>query len=250
MEHASGTRRAFLFAFSFAAAILLLGAASGATSRPYIELLRWVTTFSALLVAGLSFLWKREWPIIPFLFLAALFNPLVPVGLSRDIWGPIDVVAALVFSVAGVLVRAPGQPVIPVFLRSRRLWLSVGLVAIVLAVGSGSLAAWDAHRQRLEAERIEAFYADRAERTRLEPTMVEAEENCLHAAAYTHRQVLFLKEKIEAMRADCAQVGNIGEGTLRQSSWSAPWLLWVEGSGGWRLYDATGSRVSSSEGAR
>lgn len=40
---------------------------------------------------------KSGWAWV-FGIIALLFNPIIPVHLSREIWAPIDIMAALIFS--------------------------------------------------------------------------------------------------------------------------------------------------------
>ena len=42
-----------------------------------------------------------------FGFIAVLFNPLIPIHLSREIWQPIDVVCATLFVVIAVVLKQP-----------------------------------------------------------------------------------------------------------------------------------------------
>lgn len=78
------------------AAIILLGAL-GRWPYGYYQLLRWVTCGVAVYVAFLAYAWEKKWATYLFGFIAVLFNPLLPIYLSREIWQPIDVICALLF---------------------------------------------------------------------------------------------------------------------------------------------------------
>ena len=81
------------------AALFLLGA-MGTWPYGYYTLLRWVTCASAVYVALVTHESKRFAWVWPFALAAVLFNPLVPVHLSRGVWRPIDVATALLFVTA------------------------------------------------------------------------------------------------------------------------------------------------------
>ncbi len=84
----------------------LLIAAVATLPYGYYVLLRWVVTATALYAAWSSFRAKRE---LWFYFLglvAIVFNPLLPLHLTREIWQPLDVAAASLF-VARAFVRHP-----------------------------------------------------------------------------------------------------------------------------------------------
>lgn len=100
--------RLVLALFSLGAAAMLLGAL-GEWPYGYYTLLRWVTSAAAVLVAIFAYQWQRIWAVVVFAFVALLFNPLVPVHLSRSTWRPIDIGAALLFLLAIALVKAPVQ---------------------------------------------------------------------------------------------------------------------------------------------
>jgi len=84
------------------AALMLLGAL-GQWPYGYYQLLRFVVCGSATYVAFVAYESKKLWVTLVFGFIAVLFNPLIPVHLSREIWQPIDVVCALLFISVGVV---------------------------------------------------------------------------------------------------------------------------------------------------
>lgn len=69
----------------------------------YYQILRFVTTGTAIYCAY-SF-WEHRIKVIPWVFvsIAVLFNPLIPIYLDKSTWGVIDVVVGIVFlGAAGV----------------------------------------------------------------------------------------------------------------------------------------------------
>jgi len=71
----------------------------------YYTLLRVVacaTSVFVLVVAATSSHW---WAVWLFAVLAGLFNPIVPVHLTKGLWQPLDVLAGIAFVASAVLVR-------------------------------------------------------------------------------------------------------------------------------------------------
>lgn len=97
--HRSETPNHSLIVPGLAAVVMLLGA-FGSWPYGYFTLLRWVTAASAALFAFAGYKAKNPWVLWTFSFLAVLFNPLAPVYLTREIWLPIDVLAAIAFGIA------------------------------------------------------------------------------------------------------------------------------------------------------
>jgi hypothetical protein len=69
----------------------------------YYQLLRFVVCGIAGYVAFMVYSWQKVWAVWLFGFIAVLFNPLIPIHLSREIWQPIDVICALLFVVVFTL---------------------------------------------------------------------------------------------------------------------------------------------------
>ncbi len=90
------------------AAAMLLGAL-GKWPYGYYRVLRWVVCAAAVFTAYCGSHWKRYGAASLFIFLAILFNPLEPIHLSRPTWQLIDVLAALAFVGAGVVVWKPAS---------------------------------------------------------------------------------------------------------------------------------------------
>ena len=101
-------KRQLLVVCAFIAAAMLVGALSESPYGYYI-LLRWVATSVAVLVAALALHWQKTWAVPVFAFVAILFNPIVPVHLSRTAWQPIDIGTAVLFALAAVLVKPPSK---------------------------------------------------------------------------------------------------------------------------------------------
>ena len=93
---------------SIVAAAFLLGAL-GRWPYDYYVVLRVVTCASAAFVAFNAHKWQRMRWLWLFGGIAILFNPLVPVHLSRVTWQPIDVLTAVAFLVAAGLLAGPRE---------------------------------------------------------------------------------------------------------------------------------------------
>jgi len=80
------------------AALALLGALAP-WPYGYYQLLRFVVCPVSAYVAYLAYNWHKLWATWLFGFIAILFNPLIPIHLSRELWQPIDFVCAILFVV-------------------------------------------------------------------------------------------------------------------------------------------------------
>lgn len=91
------------------AALMLLGAL-GSGPYAYYTLLPWVTCSAAVIFALSGYSSGKVWAAWVFGFIAILFNPIAPVYLSRQVWQPIDIGAAILFAVgAAVLTSVPSR---------------------------------------------------------------------------------------------------------------------------------------------
>ena len=63
----------------------------------YYILLRWITCITSILVAFQAFEKNIDWAKVVFIIIAILFNPLVPIYLSRSTWIPLDIITAILF---------------------------------------------------------------------------------------------------------------------------------------------------------
>ena len=77
--------------------IFMLFGAIAEWSYGYYILLRWITCITSLLVAFQAFEKNIDWAKVVFIVIAILFNPLVPIYLSRSIWIPLDIITAVLF---------------------------------------------------------------------------------------------------------------------------------------------------------
>ena len=88
------------------ATVILLGAL-GDWPYGYYQLLRFVVCGVSVYVAFVAYGWKKLWAAWLFGFITVLFNPLVPIHLSRELWQPIDLVCAIVFIVIIFVLKEP-----------------------------------------------------------------------------------------------------------------------------------------------
>jgi hypothetical protein len=77
--------------------IIMLFGALGQWPYGYFILLRWVVIAGAIIVIVNAFEKDVDWAKVVFIFIAILFNPIVPIHLSRELWIPIDVIAGILF---------------------------------------------------------------------------------------------------------------------------------------------------------
>jgi len=73
----------------------------------YYQLIRFVVCGAALYIAFMAYNWQKIWAAWLFGFIAVLFNPLIPIHLSREIWQTIDVVCAALFVVIAIILKEP-----------------------------------------------------------------------------------------------------------------------------------------------
>lgn len=92
------------------AAIMLL-VAIAPLPYGYYQAMRWVVCGIAIYIAYKSFRWGKRWAIWLLGAIAILFNPILPIYLSREAWQPIDIVCAILFGLTIILLREPKQKV-------------------------------------------------------------------------------------------------------------------------------------------
>jgi hypothetical protein len=90
-------KRPHLIPSLIAAAMLFI--ALGHLPYGYYQLLKIIVCGAAVYMAYLAYKWQKIWAVWLLGFIAVLFNPLLPIHLSRDIWQPIDIACAFVFFV-------------------------------------------------------------------------------------------------------------------------------------------------------
>ena len=98
-------KRPHLIPSLIAAAMLLLALAE--FPYGYYQLLRLVVCGVSVYMAFMAYGWQKMWAVWLFGFMALLFNPLIPIHLSREIWQPIDVVCAILFIVIVFVLKKP-----------------------------------------------------------------------------------------------------------------------------------------------
>jgi len=76
----------------------------------YYQLLRWCTCGVAVFIAVMGYRWGKIWATWVFGFVAVLFNPLLPIHLTREFWRPIDLVCAALFFTIVFVLREPAKP--------------------------------------------------------------------------------------------------------------------------------------------
>lgn len=69
----------------------------------YFQFLRWAVCGVAVFIAFKSYAWKQPWAVWLFGAVAVMFNPILPIDLTREIWQPIDLASALLFSLSILL---------------------------------------------------------------------------------------------------------------------------------------------------
>ena len=83
------------------AGVMLLLAVPSAWPYAYYQLLRWVVTGAALFIAYKKYEeGSKNWSLT-MVVIAILFNPIVPFFLDKEVWGAIDLVAAVIFFSSG-----------------------------------------------------------------------------------------------------------------------------------------------------
>jgi len=93
---------------SLIAAAMLLGALAR-WPYGYYQLLRFVTCGVSAYVAYMAYNWKKIWAVWVFGFIALLFNPLIVIHLSRELWQPIDFVCAVLFTIVAFGLKKPEE---------------------------------------------------------------------------------------------------------------------------------------------
>jgi len=96
-------RRPHAVPAAIAAALLLVAV----LELPYgfYTFLRLGVTAAAVYVAYSAYEWGKTWALWSFAVVALLFNPLVPVHLSKSAWMPIDLATSACFFVSAVVLK-------------------------------------------------------------------------------------------------------------------------------------------------
>ncbi len=93
-------------ALLFIGAAFLLFALVDGLPYGYFTLLRFVVCAVSVGVAAFSYKMEKMWVVWLFGFVAVLFNPLIPIHLTREIWVVIDVAIAALFVASAFLLRS------------------------------------------------------------------------------------------------------------------------------------------------
>jgi len=88
------------------AALMLLGAMAP-LPYGYYQFLRWVVCGIGIYIAVIAYSWGKTWVTWIFGAIAVLFNPIIPIHFSREIWLPIDIVGSLLFGFSTFFLKKP-----------------------------------------------------------------------------------------------------------------------------------------------
>ena len=105
MEKSILEKRPHLIPSTIAAAMLL--GALLPWPYGYYQLLRLVVCGASVYVAFMAYQWQKILSTWMFGFIAILFNPLIPIHLSREIWQTIDVICGLIFIAGAIILSEP-----------------------------------------------------------------------------------------------------------------------------------------------
>lgn len=100
-----GTRRLALAPGIIAAIALLIGAID--VDAGWFTVIRYIATIFAAIVAVFAFQAKQWWWLPPFAAIAVVWNPIWVLEVPAPWWQGAQYVAALVFLLAGWLIRVP-----------------------------------------------------------------------------------------------------------------------------------------------
>ena len=73
----------------------------------YYQLLRFVVCCVGAYIAYLAYIRQKIWATWLFGFIAVLFNPLLPIYLSRELWQPIDIICGILFIAITITLNKP-----------------------------------------------------------------------------------------------------------------------------------------------
>lgn len=90
------------------AAMMLLGAMAP-LPYGYYQALRWVICGIGVYLAVNSYSWEKTWATWAFGAIAVLFNPLIPIHLTREVWLPIDGICSLFFGFSILFLKKPAK---------------------------------------------------------------------------------------------------------------------------------------------
>jgi hypothetical protein len=76
----------------------------------YYTLMRLIVCATAVFVVVVAAKSKQMWAAWAFSLLALLFNPIVPVHLTKGLWQPLDFIAGVLLVVSALVVRRKPHP--------------------------------------------------------------------------------------------------------------------------------------------
>ena len=91
------------------AAIMLIIGIAPLSYYGYYQLLRWIVCGVAVFIAITSYRWGKMWAVGIFGVVAVLFNPILPIHLTKQIWQPIDAACAVLFVVSIPVLKEPAK---------------------------------------------------------------------------------------------------------------------------------------------
>ena len=75
----------------------------------YYQILRIVVCGAAAYVAFMAYNWHKNLATWLFGFIVVLFNPLIPIHLSRELWQLIDLICAILLIFIVVVLKNPAE---------------------------------------------------------------------------------------------------------------------------------------------
>ena len=98
-------------------AFIILLVAVAPLPYEYYQFLRWVICGASIYIAYKAVEWSRQWAVWLFVPVAILFNPLLPIHLTKEIWQYIDLATALSFGLSLLYLKNPVDASITLDLR-------------------------------------------------------------------------------------------------------------------------------------
>jgi len=75
----------------------------------YYQLLRFVVCGVSAYVALMAYSWQKIWATWLFGFIAVLFNPLILIHLSRELWQAIDLICGIIFLISVLILKKSSE---------------------------------------------------------------------------------------------------------------------------------------------
>lgn len=90
-----------------AAVMLLLAMAT--LPYGYYQILRWVVCAASAYIAYTAYACGKVWATWVFGFVAILFNPILPIHLTKEIWRPINFICAVLYASSVLFLKKPSR---------------------------------------------------------------------------------------------------------------------------------------------